>query len=58
MAKQVIPTKGNLIATKKSLDLARLGYDLFASLPDKVGRETADTIEAEDPHKSSWNWNL
>lgn len=29
MAKQVIPTKGNLIATKKSLDLARVGYDLL-----------------------------
>ena len=35
-----------------------LGYDLFAALPDKVGKETADKIEAEDPHKSSWNWNL
>ena len=35
-----------------------IGYDLFAALPDKVGKETADKIEAEDPHKSSWNWNL
>ncbi len=29
MAKQVFPTKGNLIATKKSLELANLGYDLM-----------------------------
>ena len=29
MAKQVFPTKGNLIATKKSLELAYLGYDLM-----------------------------
>lgn len=29
MANQVFPTKGNLIATKKSLELARLGYDLM-----------------------------
>lgn len=29
MAEQVFPTKGNLIATKKSLDLAELGYDLL-----------------------------
>lgn len=29
MAKQVFPTKGNLIATKKSLALASLGYDLM-----------------------------
>ena len=27
--KQVFPTKGNLIATKKSLELATLGYDLM-----------------------------
>ncbi|MCC8022892.1 MAG: V-type ATP synthase subunit D [Clostridiales bacterium] len=26
---QVFPTKGNLMATKKSLELARLGYDLM-----------------------------
>lgn len=29
MAKQVFPTKGNLIATKKSLDLAVTGYSLM-----------------------------
>lgn len=29
MANQVFPTKGNLIATKKSLELAKLGYDLL-----------------------------
>lgn len=29
MKEQVFPTKGNLIATKKSLDLSNLGYDLL-----------------------------
>lgn len=29
MAQQVFPTKANLISTKKSLNLARLGYDLM-----------------------------
>ena len=29
MAQQVFPTKGNLIASKKSLALAQLGYDLL-----------------------------
>lgn len=29
MAKQIIPTKGNLLQVKKSLSLAKLGYDLM-----------------------------
>ena len=29
MAEQVFPTKGNLINTKKSLELARLGFELL-----------------------------
>ena len=29
MAQQVFATKGNLIAYKKSLDLAKIGYDLL-----------------------------
>ena len=29
MADTVFPTKGNLIATKKSLSLAKLGFDLL-----------------------------
>lgn len=29
MAMNVVPTKGNLIATKKSLDLSRVGYELL-----------------------------
>ena len=28
MENKVFPTKGNLIASKKSLSLARMGYDL------------------------------
>ena len=30
MALKVVPTKGNLIAMKKSLQLANLGYNLMA----------------------------
>ena len=29
MAMPVFPTKGNLINTKKSLSLAKLGYEIF-----------------------------
>lgn len=29
MAKQAVPTKGNLMATKKSLSLAKVGFDLL-----------------------------
>ena len=29
MANQVVPTKGNLLATKKSLELSRTGFELL-----------------------------
>ena len=29
MAEQIFPTKGNLIACKKNLTLAKLGFDLL-----------------------------
>ena len=34
----------------------KLGIDLFVNLPDKVGKNVADQIEAEDPSKVSWWW--
>lgn len=33
-----------------------LGYDLFASLPSVVGKETAEKIEKENPADNSWWW--
>lgn len=32
----------------------KLGIDLFVNLPDKVGQETAEKIEAQDPKTVSW----
>lgn len=39
MSTQVFPTKGNLIATKKSLELANLGYDLLDKKRNVLIRE-------------------
>ncbi|MBR6044849.1 MAG: V-type ATP synthase subunit D [Ruminococcus sp.] len=62
MAAQVFPTKGNLIAMKRSLGLAVLGYDLLdrkrnilirelMSLVDKAG-ELKDSVE--DAYKEAY----
>lgn len=32
----------------------KLGIDLFVNLPDKVGQETAEKIEAQDPKTVGW----
>lgn len=45
MATQVFPTKGNLIATKKSLSLASLGYDLMDRKRNILVREMMLLIE-------------
>lgn len=45
MAEQVFPTKGNLIATKKSLDLAELGYDLLDRKRNILVREMMSLID-------------
>ena len=45
MAKQVIPTKGNLIQVKKSLSLARLGYDLMDRKRNILVREMMGMID-------------
>ena len=42
---QVFPTKGNLIATKKSLDLATLGYDLMDRKRNILIREMMEQVE-------------
>lgn len=45
MANAVFPTKGNLIATKKSLALARLGYDLLDRKRNILIREMMSTMD-------------
>lgn len=44
--KQVFPTKGNLIATKKSLDLANLGYELMDKKRNILIREMMEQVES------------
>ena len=44
--KQVFPTKGNLIATKKSLELATLGYDLIDKKRNILIREMMQQVES------------
>ena len=39
MAEQVFPTKGNLINTKKSLDLAKVGFELLDRKRNIIVRE-------------------
>ncbi|MFA5006235.1 MAG: V-type ATP synthase subunit D [Candidatus Izemoplasmatales bacterium] len=43
--KQPIPTKGNLMAQKKSLALAKLGYDLMDRKRNVLIRELMETIK-------------
>ncbi|MEG2751702.1 MAG: V-type ATP synthase subunit D [Erysipelotrichaceae bacterium] len=45
MSKQVFPTKGNLIATKKSSDLAKMGYDLMDRKRNILIREMMDLLD-------------
>lgn len=45
MSQQVFPTKGNLIATKKSLDLAKMGFDLLDRKRNILIREMMQLID-------------
>lgn len=46
---QIVPTKGNLIATKKSLELAKVGYDLLDKKRNILIQEMMALVnEAED----------
>lgn len=46
MAEQVFPTKGNLLAVKKSLELAKAGYDLLDRKRNILIRETMSMMDA------------
>ena len=43
--KQVFPTKGNLIATKKSNDLAHMGYELMDRKRNILTREMMSLLD-------------
>lgn len=45
MSNQIVPTKGNLLATKKSLELARTGYELLDRKRNILIREMMSLIE-------------
>ena len=45
MANQVAPTKNNLMAAKKSLKLARMGYDLLGRKKNILIREIMDMMK-------------
>jgi V/A-type H+-transporting ATPase subunit D len=45
MAKQVFPTKGNLMACKKSLELASMGFDLLDKKRNILTREMMSLVE-------------
>ena len=45
MAEQVFPTKGNLINTKKSLDLAKVGFELLDRKRNIIVREMIALID-------------
>ena len=45
MAIQIVPTKGNLLATKKSLSLARTGFELMDRKRNILIREMMALIE-------------
>lgn len=45
MANNVVPTKGNLISTKKSLELASVGYDLLDRKRNILIREMMSLID-------------
>ena len=45
MSNQVVPTKGNLLATKKSLELARTGFELLDRKRNILIREMMALID-------------
>jgi len=45
MAKQVFPTKGNLMAAKKSLELANMGYDLLDKKRNVLIKEMMNQLD-------------
>ena len=55
MPNQVFPTKGNLIAVKKSLDLARTGYELLDRKRNILVRETMGLLSVAKGIQSDIN---
>lgn len=55
MAETIFPTKGNLIAVKRSLTLARLGYDLMDRKRNILIREMMELIDTASKVQSQIN---
>lgn len=55
MAETIFPTKGNLIAVKRSLTLAKLGYDLMDKKRNILIREMMDLIDTAAKVQSQIN---
>lgn len=53
MAEQIFPTKGNLINAKKTLDLARVGFDLLDRKRNILVREMMALIDRAEHIQSS-----
>lgn len=52
MAEQIFPTKGNLINTKKSLDLAKVGFELLDRKRNIIVREMMALIDRAESIQS------
>ncbi len=55
MAETIFPTKGNLIAVKRSLSLAKLGYDLLDRKRNILIREMMELIDTASKVQSQIN---
>jgi H(+)-transporting ATP synthase, vacuolar type, subunit D len=55
MAETIFPTKGNLIAVKRSLTLAKLGYDLMDKKRNILIREMMELIDTASKVQSQIN---
>lgn len=53
MAQQVVPTKGNLLAVKKSLELARVGFELLDKKRNILIRELMALIDRANEIQST-----
>lgn len=53
MAQQAVPTKGNLMAIKKSLSLSRVGYDLLDKKRNILVRELMSLIDRANEIQST-----
>lgn len=58
MAQQVFPTKGNLIATKKTLALSTMGYDLMDKKRNILIREMMSLWTRQSACGTRWTASM